>query len=57
MRTRRGAGAIHSISADQRAKDFPSGIQTAVQALQGMRLLLGRRSALKLNSILSRQFS
>jgi hypothetical protein len=30
--------------------------QTAVQALQGTRLLLGRRTALKLDSILSRQF-
>ena len=30
--------------------------QMPVQALQGMRLLLGRRTALKLDSILSRQF-
>jgi hypothetical protein len=31
-------------------------VPTAVQALQGTRLLSGRRTALKLDSILSRQF-
>ena len=45
-----------SISADQHAEDCLSGVQTAVQALQGTRLLSGRRTALKLDSIFSCQF-
>src|SRR6516165_9751093 len=45
-----------SISADQHAEDCLSGVQTAVQAVQGTRLLSGRRTALKLDSIVSRQF-
>ena len=38
------------------AEDCSSEVQTAAQALQGTRLLLGRRTALKLDSILSRHF-
>jgi len=53
--THPGASAIHLFRRPA-SRGLPSGGQTAVQALQGTRLLSGRPIALKLDSILSRQF-
>jgi hypothetical protein len=54
LMTTPGVGPVVALT--YRATSCHQGVQTAMQALQGTRLLSGRRTALKLDSILSRQF-